>query len=1238
MKRKIHLILLLLAGLTAVIGSAADAGILTSGSSGRLRGAIPFDTELSAGNYTIRIDLLAKDPAPGALLSARVENLTPGASALMDPRPLAANRNWSSQEFCFTLKQPGRVRLLLSEHQSQGKIGAVQFRNARLTKFPVEFNRNLLPNDGYLYGGAGDYPGCWHPYPAALPVAAGLADQPVMEGGAMTFQFTAGEKRAVLQGSHYPLPSKGSIEFSVWAKCNEKERARMTLFLLGDKYKWMNRKSFEVTDSWRKFTLRADRLPDRIQHAADFWPRIDLEPGKTLLIGRMEVKYLPPESSAAQTKRNEILNPDFFSGTYGWSFFAPEDTFVKGTPAVLRKLRAWRPPRWENDTLTVFPDTHLTSAAFSLVPNQKYTVLLQMKSATGAPARCRVFLLDGNWKYVAHDFTLTGNDQTCAFSGTLPRSRFNRGYLRIDVKDAPLTIDRVRVVAGDEAGFEQEAVKFGVLGRNIISEDDRNATLELRASSRQPIEAELLIHDARGQLLRRETLPFPPGEDQRRTVRINPEGRRGVFQLTLRNGETEFRFPFAVLKDLSNVVLKENPLASHLAPFAKGAEPELLHRYLGFRQQRFSRFFLREVADLKQDPELLASLRQLHPFLVACLPTAGEMKSPFAVADRITPELEETYRNKLRSTLGKLDGVVQGVELFNEPHLWRFRDGPRKDFPNMPPQKVANFYRIAREEINRANSPIRLLGPVAWGNYGLKFLAEGGAGAIDIFSFHGYNETPDTGNIFEQLTQYRESLKQAGSPLPLWNTEAYYGVRNHAVWEMDSEAQRSYFSDTESEHAANCAVNLVHHAAAGAVWAPFRLAYFWSGIQGNENLVLKAFSAVNTAVEQLSNAGRGEEFPLGSAFHCFLFPGAAGGPLAVLYAADRASNASLKIPDGVEARDIDGNRVAEESVRISGAPLYLRLPANEYRTILSRLEFRGLGNPFYLTPSISGRRELSVTIANRTNRPKRLSVTPRTAFAVEPANAELTLPPGGKSVLRFLRKAGNFQSMQEYRLPVELRFQESTSTVEARCKPVFSTYGKDVANAKWHAVSNPGPVWNQQPHAGAGDLSATFASYWNERGIGLSVIVTDDQFHFADTPPAAWQNDSLQIYFARENASKSFNQCDYTVGLTTQGTSFAYLNHAPEGRFIGEANATEGIDAAVQVSVRKTAPDTLQYDLFFPMEVLPGIAMKAGNSLRFSLLVNDNDRNGRKTGLTLNPPGTEPYRNSRQFPELILIL
>ena len=71
MKRKTYLFLLLLAGLATVTGSAADAGILTPGASGRLRGAVPFDPELAPGNYAVRIDLLTKASAPDALLSPR---------------------------------------------------------------------------------------------------------------------------------------------------------------------------------------------------------------------------------------------------------------------------------------------------------------------------------------------------------------------------------------------------------------------------------------------------------------------------------------------------------------------------------------------------------------------------------------------------------------------------------------------------------------------------------------------------------------------------------------------------------------------------------------------------------------------------------------------------------------------------------------------------------------------------------------------------------------------------------------------------------------------------------------------------------------------------------------------------------------------------------------------------------------------------------------------------------------
>ncbi|UKI29791.1 MAG: hypothetical protein L6W00_17310 [Lentisphaeria bacterium] len=301
-------------------------------------------------------------------------------------------------------------------------------------------------------------------------------------------------------------------------------------------------------------------------------------------------------------------------------------------------------------------------------------------------------------------------------------------------------------------------------------------------------------------------------------------------------------------------------------------EPELLDRYLGFRQQRFSRFFLREVADLKQDPELLASLRSFHPFLVACLPTAGEMKSPFAVADRITPELAEAYRNELRSMLGKLGGAVQGVELFNEPHLWRFRDGPRKDFPNMPPRKVAEFYRIAREEIDRMHSPLRLLGPVAGKEYGLAFLDEGGADTIDIYSFHGYNETPDAGKIFEQLTKYRTVLSEKNAPArsgtPRRTTES--ATTRSGRWTAKHSAPTL---PTPNPITRRTAPSIWSTTPPPERWGPLPARLLLERHPGRENLVLEAFSAVNAAIEQLSNAGRGEEFPLGSAFHCFLFPG-----------------------------------------------------------------------------------------------------------------------------------------------------------------------------------------------------------------------------------------------------------------------------------------------------------------------------------------------------------------------------
>ena len=59
---------------------------------------------------------------------------------------------------------------------------------------------------------------------------------------------------------------------------------------------------------------------------------------------------------------------------------------------------------------------------------------------------------------------------------------------------------------------------------------------------------------------------------------------------------------------------------------------------------------------------------------------------------------------------------------------------------------------------------------------------------------------------------------------------------------------RHYFKDTELEHAAVCADNLIHHAAAGARWSSMVLGYFLHGIPGQpEQMVFDSLGAVNAA-------------------------------------------------------------------------------------------------------------------------------------------------------------------------------------------------------------------------------------------------------------------------------------------------------------------------------------------------------------------------------------------------------
>ena len=101
------------------------------------------------------------------------------------------------------------------------------------------------------------------------------------------------------------------------------------------------------------------------------------------------------------------------------------------------------------------------------------------------------------------------------------------------------------------------------------------------------------------------------------------------------------------------------------------------------------------------------------------------------------------------------------------------------------------------------------------------------------------------------------------------------------------------------------------------------------------------------------------------------------------------------------------------------------------------------------------------------------------------------------------------------------------------------------------------------------------------------------------------------------------------------GKAFAYVTKGADGRYLGEANKTTGLDPAVRAAVRREG-DTTVYEILFPRAALPGVKLQRDGSFGFSLLVNDNDGGGRKTGLTLAPKGSEPYAHPEEYRDLVL--
>ncbi|NLX04943.1 MAG: hypothetical protein GXY33_07350 [Phycisphaerae bacterium] len=137
----------------------------------------------------------------------------------------------------------------------------------------------------------------------------------------------------------------------------------------------------------------------------------------------------------------------------------------------------------------------------------------------------------------------------------------------------------------------------------------------------------------------------------------------------------------------------------------------------------------------------------------------------------------------------------------------------------------------------------------------------------------------------------------------------------------------------------------------------------------------------------------------------------------------------------------------------------------------------------------------------------------------------------------------------------------------------------------------------------ADDLDARLLVTWTPEALHLTVVVKDDVFCQDQPPSAMWMGDSLQIGLQSLEHENPMAYTELTVGLA-DGEAKVYRQSGQSGQAPGPLDA-------VEVNATRQGGD-LVYRMCIPVSEVDLPRLCEGTVIGFSLLVNDNDGEGRK--------------------------
>lgn len=994
--------------------------------------------------------------------------------------------------------------------------------------------------------------------------------------------------------------------------------------------------------------------------------------------------------------RNLIYNPGFELGGDGWHY---EYTWAKKAEEFTRTRDA-RPAEIvaqggaDGGRCLLIPGagTSLRSWCFPVEAGKRYGLSVQLKAVPGAATGdCQIMAFDPEW--AAALYTKVDNVPAAwkryTFDLTFKPNPQGKAYIRFG-SAAGVMIDAVQLELGKPTAYEAPVALAVVRdGKPYVVRGREQAGLRLRVvpgtQTGGDLQVTAIARDAWGREAWRQDLAAP-GDKPSEVAVAAPQERLGLFHVELiaRRDGAVVGIGASRYAILDPVVREEVP-PGRFGQFGICYElfnyPHWLNReagrYLADLGIRTTRFFapLLEGTDadmLKDLAARCASMREAGVAVLPCLnlfPGTGEMGDGL---DMPKPETLVRYRQRLGEWVQAMRAEVRAIEVLNEPNLWRVAKGPDRGKRTVYPAKYVAIQQAAHETIKGIDPGITVvanaLNCMDW-VWVKEWMRLGGATWMDVFSFHPYRGHPDDPGMYADMRRMSALLAEGGFSGPMFDSEFYFAAniyQERAGWE---EAHRNYYvPHTDELRAAGRTVRtLIHHAALGVPACPFAPGVtFWQFAPGDALFLYDLFPAHAATARLLAGCGRGEQLATGTAFTAFLFPEASGGPLAAVWTAQAGVTGTMRLPGSYEVFDIMGNRLGRDElasgIRLATDPTWLRFPAGSdaavLRAALAAAEVRGLGVPFSVTVIPTATDALAARVASRSNRPISGSVAvlavPAGWTAAAAAVPFAGLAPGASVDLPLPVTGVAMEDLASYPIALQAESEGERVRIEPALRPIFARRlaqakaDGDIGEwvqARWVALGAGALSKAFDPKLarnGDADLSARVAAGWTDDALALAVVVADDAHKPSDSERLGWQGDSVQLFFdqladAVRGTPREADDVRYVIGEMGGGPT-VWLDKGAEGNFKGPANRTDGFtDADVQVAIVRGDGITT-YEILLPRATcLPSLRCSAGSVLGFSLLVNDNDGQGRKTGVTTSPPGGEPYGAPWDWPGLVLI-